>query len=162
VSKKTILAGGTGFVGKYLREAFLDLGHDVVIISRQKQHIQWSNEQGIVNALENAEMVINLAGKSVDCRYNTKNKAAIINSRTITTKVLGDAILKCKKPPLLWINSSTATIYRHSEDLPMTEKAGDIGHGFSVEVAKKWEHELFSFNLPNTRKIALASSCDHI
>lgn len=155
MSKKIVLAGGTGFVGKYLTKRFGDIGYKIHIISRQKNHIQWDDTQGIISALENSELLINLAGKSVDCRYNAKNKREILNSRTQTTKILGEAILKCNNPPELWINSSTATIYRHAEDRPMTESAGEIGEGFSVDVAKSWEEAFFSFNPPQTRQIAL-------
>jgi uncharacterized protein len=155
VSKKIIIAGGTGFVGKYLTKQFGNLGYQVIIISRQKENIQWQDTAGIINALENSEMLINLAGKSVDCRYNDKNKTEILKSRTETTKALGEAILKCNNPPELWINSSTATIYRHAEDRPMTESKGEIGKGFSVDVATSWEKSFFSFQLPNTRQVAL-------
>lgn len=155
MSKKIIIAGGTGFVGKYLTKQFGNLGYQVIIISRQKENIQWQDTAGIINALENSEMLINLAGKSVDCRYNEKNKKEILKSRTETTEVLGNAILKCSKPPELWINSSTATIYRHAEDRPMTESTGEIGKGFSVDVATNWEKSFFSFQLPNTRQVAL-------
>jgi uncharacterized protein (TIGR01777 family) len=153
--RKVILAGGTGFIGKYFVKKFNDLGFEVQIISRQPQHISWNDHAGIIEAMENAEMVINLAGKSVDCRYNTKNKEEILRSRTETTQILGNAMLACKNPPSLWINSSTATIYRHAEDRPMTEERGDIGSGFSVNVAKAWEQAFFAFQLPKTRQIAL-------
>jgi uncharacterized protein (TIGR01777 family) len=155
MKKKVILAGGTGFIGRYFEEKFIDLGYETKIISRQDCHISWNNTAGIVEAMENSEMLINLAGKSVDCRYNTKNKEEILKSRTETTKILGKALLQCNNPPLLWINSSTATIYRHAEDRPMSENSGDIGSGFSVEVAKEWEKSFFSFELPKTRQVAL-------
>lgn len=153
--KKVVLAGGTGFIGKNLKEKFAALGYEVIIISRDKGHVRWDQHADMVRALEGAEMLINLAGKSVDCRYNEKNKALIFSSRTETTKALGNALLACKTPPSLWINSSTATIYRHAEDRPMSEEAGEIGSGFSVEVAKQWEQSFFSFDLPQTRQIAL-------
>ncbi len=155
MSKKIVIAGGTGFVGKHLTKQFGNLGYQVIIISRQKENIQWNDTTGILNALENSEMLINLAGKSVDCRYNEKNKTEILKSRTETTEALGEAILKCNKPPELWINSSTATIYRHAEDRPMTESKGEIGKGFSVDVATNWEKSFFSFQLPQTRQVAL-------
>lgn len=155
MSKKIIIAGGTGFIGKYLTKQFGDLGYQVIIISRQKGNIQWDDTAGIINALENSEMLINLAGKSVNCRYNEKNKTEILKSRTETTKALGEAILKCNNPPDLWINSGTATIYRHAEDRPMTESAGEIGKGFSVEVATNWEKSFFTFQLPATRQVVL-------
>ncbi|HUS02089.1 MAG TPA: TIGR01777 family oxidoreductase [Chitinophagaceae bacterium] len=155
MSNKIVIAGGTGFVGKYLTKQFGNLGYQVIIISRQKENIQWNDTTGIINALENSALLINLAGKSVDCRYNEKNKSEILRSRTETTMALGEAILKCKHPPDLWINSSTATIYRHAEDMPMTEDEGEIGSGFSVDVAKNWEQSFFSFHLPVTRQVAL-------
>ncbi|MEO7306739.1 MAG: TIGR01777 family oxidoreductase [Ferruginibacter sp.] len=155
MQKKIIIAGGTGFVGRYLAKKFMSMGYEVIIISRQKDHINWNNISAIEAALENAEMLINLSGKSVDCRYNEKNKKEIYDSRIDTTKALGKAILACKDPPSLWINSSTATIYRHAEDRPMTESAGEIGNGFSVNVATSWEKAFFDFTLPATRQVAL-------
>ena len=86
--KKIIIAGGTGFTGKYLTQKFIESGYEVIIISRQPNHINWNNLTGINVSLENAEMLINLAGKSVDCRYNEKNKKEIFDSRIITTKIL--------------------------------------------------------------------------
>ncbi len=154
-SKKIVLAGGTGFVGKYLTEQFTNLGYEVIIISRQKNSINWQDTKAIIEAIDNAEMLINLAGKSVDCRYNEKNKLEILNSRTETTNILGQAILQCANPPELWINSSTATIYRHAEDQPMTEQKGEIGTGFSVNVATSWEKSFFDYQLPKTRQVAL-------
>lgn len=155
MSKKIIIAGGTGFIGKYLSKQFINSGYQVILISRQKGNIQWHDTAGMINAIESSDMIINLAGKSVNCRYNEKNKAEILNSRTETTKALGKAILKCTNPPELWINSSTATIYRHAEDKPMTESTGEIGSGFSVDIATSWEKAFFSFQLPSTRQVAL-------
>lgn len=153
---KIVIAGGTGFIGQYFAEHLRDAGYNVLIISRAASHILWKDEAAIVAALEDALMLINLAGKSVNCRYTEANKAEIFRSRTATTKALGDAIRQCKNPPELWINSSTATIYRYAEDRPMTEADGEIGTGFSVEVAKAWEQAFFSFeDLPQTRLVAL-------
>lgn len=158
MEKKIVIAGGTGFIGRYLAEKFRVCGYTVCIISRDEKHINWNDETEIIAALNHAEMVINLAGRSVDCRYNEKNKTEILLSRTETTKALGNAILKCNNPPALWINSSTATIYRHAEDRAMTESAGEIGKGFSVDVAKSWEQSFFSFKLPSTRSVALRTA----
>ena len=155
MNKKIVIAGGTGFIGTYLARKFTDSGYEVIIISRQPQHVNWNNKEAIIKALENAELLINLAGKSVDCRYNEKNKKEIFDSRINTTIVLGEAILLCNNPPELWINSSTATIYRHAEDRAMTEANGEIGKGFSVDVATSWEKAFFGFTLPNTRQAAL-------
>ncbi|HAM79983.1 TIGR01777 family oxidoreductase [Ornithinibacillus bavariensis] len=156
--KKVVLPGGTGFIGKYFEERFKEMGYKVFIISRSSGHIPWENEAAIIAALENAEYVINLAGKSVNCRYNKKNKVEIMQSRITTTNILGNCILACKSPPKVWMNSSTATIYRHAEDRPMTEENGEIGTGFSVDVATTWESEFFQFELPKTRQIALRTA----
>ncbi|WP_337035319.1 TIGR01777 family oxidoreductase [Paenibacillus illinoisensis] len=153
--KKVVLAGGTGFVGQDFAQRFRKHGYEVLIISRQPGHIAWEDSDGIRQALEGAEMLINLAGKSVNCRYTDENRRIILESRTSTTRILGESILECDHPPELWINSSTATIYRHAEDRPMTEKEGEIGSGFSVDVAKAWEQAFFEFSLPSTRQIAL-------
>lgn len=158
MKKKVVLAGGTGFIGKYFAKRLHNLGYEVKIISRKSPYITWDNSKEIVESLENAEMLINLAGKSVNCRYNSKNKEEILMSRIHTTEILGNAIKDCENPPSLWINSSTATIYRHAEDRPMTEEEGEIGSGFSVEVAKKWERSFFSFQFPDTRQAALRTA----
>lgn len=156
--KKIVLAGGTGFIGEYFLEEFTKLGYRVEIISRNPSYISWNNIDRIVDALENSEALINLAGKSVNCRYNDKNKHEILHSRLETTNILGEAIKTCKNPPQVWMNSSTATIYRHAEDRPMTETNGEIGTGFSVDVATAWEKAFFSFDLANTRQIALRTA----
>jgi uncharacterized protein len=155
MKNKIVIAGGTGFIGQHLKTRFEKKGYDVLIISRAAGNISWTDLPGMIHALENAELVINLAGKSVDCRYNAINKAEILRSRTETTRILGEAIQQTKNPPALWINASTATIYRHAEDRPMTEDGGEIGKGFSVDVATRWEKEFFSFQLERTRQVAL-------
>lgn len=158
MNKRIVLAGGTGFIGTYLANNFTAQGYEVRIISRKPGNMDWSDLHAITETLEGAELLINLAGKSVDCRYNRKNKDEILRSRTETTCLLGKALLLCNNPPPLWINSSTATIYRHAEDRPMTEEHGEIGSGFSVDVAKAWENAFFSFMLPKTRQAALRMS----
>ena len=155
---KIILAGGTGFVGQYLAKQFANAGYEIIIISRQKGHVNWQDTKAVIDAIDGSEMLINLAGRSVDCRYNEKNKKEILESRTETTRMLGEAVLQCNHPPELWINSSTATIYREAYDHYMTEASGEIGTGFSVDVAKSWEKTFFDFKLPNTRQAALRIS----
>lgn len=161
---KIVIAGGTGLIGRYLVDRYLQMGKEVVIISRKPgkssrfKTVLWSDNKGVKSALESSEMLINLAGKSVDCRYHRKNREIILSSRLETTQKLGSIIQQCKNPPSLWVNSSTATIYRHAEDRPMTEKEGDIGSGFSVDVATKWEQCFFGFNLKSTRQVALRTA----
>jgi uncharacterized protein (TIGR01777 family) len=155
---KVVIAGGTGFIGDYLKAKFINQGYEVLIISRQNGFISWDDKPAMVAALNHSELVINLANKSVNCRYTKHNKEAIICSRVKTTRLLGESILECENPPKLWVNSSTATIYRHAEDRPMTEADGEIGTGFSVEVAKRWERAFFHFQLPKTRMVALRTA----
>jgi uncharacterized protein (TIGR01777 family) len=153
--KKIVLAGGTGFLGSFLSSKFRADGYKVIIISRNNGDVAWKDKEAIVTALNGADVVINLAGKSVDCRYTEKNKSAILQSRIATTNAVGEALQNCTRPPKLWMNSSTATIYRHAEDRPMTEADGEIGTGFSVNVASQWEKAFFGFKLPATRQVAL-------
>lgn len=153
--KKIVLAGGTGFLGSFLASKFRENGYEVLIISRNNGDVAWKDREALVSSLEGADAVINLAGKSVDCRYSEPNKREILASRIETTKAIGRAIQKCSHPPKVWINSSTATIYRHAEDRAMTESDGEIGTGFSVNVAQQWEKSFFDFTLPATRQVAL-------
>lgn len=153
--KKIVIAGSNGLIGKFLVKQFEALHYEVLQISRKPEHIQWHEEEKMINTLENSEALINLAGKSVDCRYNEKNKKEILDSRINTTKLLGNAVKKCKVAPKIWFNASTATIYRHETVKSNTEDNGIIGDGFSVNVAKQWEEAFFSFKQEQTRQIAL-------
>jgi uncharacterized protein (TIGR01777 family) len=108
--------------------------------------------------LEGADLVINLAGKSVDCRYTAKNKAAIFASRLDSTRIIGEAIADCEQKPACWINCASATIYEHALQNPNTEKHGVIGSGFSVNVCKAWEKAFFAFKDLPTRQILLRST----
>lgn len=155
VKNKIVIAGGTGFIGRYLESRFNEEGYEVLIISRDADHISWTDDRGLKEALQNAEVLINLAGKSVDCRYTKKNKELILSSRIETTRRLQSIVEQCEIPPKFWINASTATIYRHSEDKAMDAETGEIGTGFSVEIAKAWESAFFEKSLATTRKVAL-------
>lgn len=150
-----VLAGASGFIGQHLAEAFRAEGARVSLIGRHGPDASWGDTAAITALLEGADLLVNLAGKSVDCRYGPENRAEIMRSRVETTRELKEAVLACTAPPRVWMNSSTATIYRHAEDRPMTESTGEIGSGFSVDVATSWEAEFFSGELPSTRRIAL-------
>lgn len=165
--KKLIIAGGTGFLGGVLIKHLSTSFDEIVLLSRKRKPTDGKVRTVVWNAktldtwaleLEDAKAIINMTGRSVDCRYTSKNKASILNSRIDATKVLGLAIAQCKQPPAVWLNSSTATIYRHSIDVPMNEDDGVIGSGFSVEVAKAWETAFFNSATPKTRKVALRTS----
>ncbi len=155
---RVVLGGAGGFMGTFLAKQYRDQGREVVTIGRSGADLQWGDQRGIAAAIDGATLVVGLAGKSVNCRYNEENRAEIFRSRLDTTAQLSAAIAAAAAPPQLWVNSSTATIYRHAEDRPMTEADGDIGAGFSVEVAKAWEQALFADELPATRRVALRSA----
>jgi uncharacterized protein len=152
---RIVLAGASGFIGQYLYDAFLAEGHEVSRIGRSGPDAKWGDLAAITALVDGADAVINLAGKSVNCRYTDANRLEIFRSRLETTSELAAAIAASAKPPRVWLNSSTATIYRHAEDRPQTESTGDIGSGFSVNVATAWEKAFFERDLPGTRRVAL-------
>ena len=158
MSDRVVIGGSSGFMGRRLQEKYRAEGRDVVTISRRGADLSWDDHDGIASAVDGAALVIGLAGKSVNCRYTPENRAEIFRSRRETTAALSTAIGTAARPPALWVNSSTATIYRHAEDRPMTESAGEIGTGFSVDVARAWEAALFADELPGTRRVALRSA----
>lgn len=155
MSERIVIAGASGFVGRYLEQHYRSAGAEVVLVGRAGPDVRWDDPDGLRAAITGAAAVINLAGKSVNCRYGDANRAEIFRSRLETTRAVGDAIAASDAPPPVWFNASTATIYRHAEDRPMTESTGELGTGFSVEVAKAWERELFAGDLPATRRVAL-------
>jgi uncharacterized protein len=158
MTKKIIIAGGTGFIGRYLTDQFQQLGHQVIVISRQPEHVQWTHNSALINTLENSDLLINLAGKSINCRFTEKNKAALISSRTETTKILGNAVRSCTNPPKLWLNTSGANIYGYADRKAFTEVTETNGTDFLAELAQVWESAFFSFKLPQTRQIAMRIS----
>lgn len=168
---KIILAGGSGFLGRTLANWLAKRGADPVILSRHNvaiphvKVVRWDGETPgpWITELEGARAVINLVGRSVNCRYSARNRALIMNSRVRSTRVLGEAIRRAATPPPVWLNSSTATIYRHTRGEPHGE-SGPIGatpearDAFSVEVAIQWEAALNAEAVPQTRKIALRTA----
>jgi uncharacterized protein (TIGR01777 family) len=167
--KKIVLAGGTGQIGKALCKYYTNNTEELIILSRtteQKQGnitcIKWDGKTlgAWAKAIDGADMLINLAGKNVNCRYTEKNKKEIFDSRTNSIEVLAQAVALCKEAPKLWIQSASATIYRHAEDRPMSEEDGETGNGFSVEVCKKWEKSFSeqTAQFKNMRKAILRTS----
>ncbi|WP_300266235.1 DUF1731 domain-containing protein [Microbacterium sp.] len=155
---RVVIGGSSGFMGRHLQRKYRDAGREVITISRSGADLRWGDQPGIDAAIDGASLVIGLAGKSVNCRYTPANRAEIFRSRLDTTASLSAAIAAAKHPPALWVNSSTATIYRHAMDRPMTESTGEIGSGFSVDVATAWERALFADELTHTRRVALRST----
>jgi uncharacterized protein (TIGR01777 family) len=171
--RRVVLAGGNGFLGQVLAQKLKAGGAEVIVLTRR----QMAQEAGIIPVqwdgitlgpwtkhLEGAQAVLNLAGRSVNCRYHRRNRRSIMESRINSTRVLGEATAQCKRAPLVWLNSSTATIYKHSLVRPMEEADGQIGatpeakDAFSVEVACEWEKTLNAACTPLTRKVAMRTA----
>ncbi|OZC41479.1 TIGR01777 family protein [Rhodococcoides fascians A21d2] len=153
-----VICGASGYIGRYLRRHYEERDIQVKTIGRgTSSDATWSDHRSIVDVLDGADLVVNLAGRSVSCRYNKKNADEIMSSRIQTTAQLGRALADVKTAPELWVNASTGTIYRDSRDRPMDELSGELGSGFSVEVARAWERELFDADVA-IRKVALRMS----
>jgi len=155
--KKVVIAGGTGFIGSYLARRFQENYYQVLIVSRSPEHVSWKPVE-LIEALEGAELVVNLAGKNINCQHNEENKKVILESRLETTLWIGNAVLACKNPPKLWVNASATGIYKPSLHQPMTEDETELGIDFLADVIKKWEKIFFGFELSETRQVALRTS----
>lgn len=150
--KKIVIAGGSGFLGAELYKYFTNKNYMVKVLTRNpkiENQIYWDakSKGDWVNELKDADVVINLTGKSVDCRYNDENKKLILNSRVDSTNIIGRVLNELNKKDIHWINASTATIYKDTRgDLPAnTEYDDNFGSGFSVEVAKAWENAFLKY-----------------
>ncbi|SMH42108.1 hypothetical protein SAMN06295885_1871 [Rathayibacter oskolensis] len=150
-----VLAGASGFLGTDLARRFEGDGWRVRRIGRSGADAQWGDAAGVTRALDGVRLLVNLAGKSVDCRYTAANRAEILRSRVETTRELHRAVTAAASPPPVWMNASTATIYRHEEERANTERDGVLGEGFSVDVARAWESAFFAGATLGTRRVAL-------
>lgn len=173
---KIIIPGGSGHLGTILSRAFHEDGHDVVVLARHGRPgetpwrvVRWdgATEGPWTQELEGADAVINLAGRSVHCRYHERNRRAIVESRVVPTTILGRAIAHCGNPPAVWLQASSATIYAHRYDAPNDEHTGILGGAepgapkawrFSTDVVRAWERSLYQLELPRTRRVALRTS----
>ena len=173
---KVVLPGGSGQMGTILARHFHEKGCDVVVLSRKPaaatcdwRTLSWDGQTlgKWVNELENADVLISLAGKSVNCRYSWKNRCEIWSSRARSVRVLGEALAQVATPPPVWLQASTATIYAHRLDANNDEAYGQLGGlvkglpdtwRFSIDVARAWEGELALTETPKTRKVALRSA----
>jgi len=169
-SDRIVIAGGSGFIGNLLTETLVSDNNDVVVLTRTPRttaesirQVEWDGRtlQDWTREVDGARALINLTGRSVNCRYNEHNKQEILESRVDSTRVLGEAISRSDNPPSVWLNASTATIYKHTFDQPMDEVTGVIGatpeakDAFSIEVATAWERTLNEAKTPATRKVAM-------
>lgn len=172
---KVVLAGGSGQVGTLLARSLGGKGHEIVVLSRAGttagpgRAVVWdARTLGVwAGEVDGADVVINLAGRSVDCRYTPANRQAIMDSRVESTRVLGEAVAAAAAPPRVWLQSSTATIYAHRFDAANDERSGILGGHepdapdtwrFSIDVARAWEHTLEQARTPGTRKVAMRSA----
>ena len=171
---KIVIAGGTGHVGTILSRAYHSGGHEVVVLSRTARSLPWRvvawdgrNPAEWQRELEGAAAVINLAGRSVNCRYTARRRREIMQSRVDATRAVGQAIAACARPPRVWLQASTATIYAHRYDAPNDEATGILGGSednvpdtwrFSIDVAAAWEDAAQQAVVPATRKVLLRSA----
>jgi uncharacterized protein (TIGR01777 family) len=171
---KIVIPGGSGQVGTILARALHADGHDVVVLSRQPQTSPWrtvawdaATSGPWVREVDGSDVVINLTGRSVNCRYTPNNRQEILDSRVKSTRAVGNAIARARRPPRAWLQAGTATIYAHRHDAPNGEATGLIGGhepgassawNFSIDVAQAWERALEEAATPQTRKVALRSA----
>ena len=171
---KIVIPGGTGQVGTVLARAFHDDGHDVVVLSRKTSNLPWKivewngrNLGDWASEIDGSDVVINLAGRSVNCRYHEANRRQMMDSRIDSTRVVGEAIRAASKPPKVWLQASTATIYAHRFDAPNDDVTGIIGGhepdapdtwNFSIDVATAWERVTNEADTPRTRKVLMRSA----
>lgn len=170
---KIVLPGGSGQVGTLLARSLHADGHDVVVLSRVARPAPWRAVRWDgatlgpwATELEGCDAVINLAGRSVNCRYTPANRRQILDSRVLSTRIVGEAIARAARPPRTWLQMSSAAVYAHGFDAN-DEATGRIGGdepglpaswGFSVSVVKSWEDALFGAATPHTRRVALRAA----
>jgi len=171
---KIVIPGGTGQIGTLLARALVAAGHEVVVLSRQPMSAPWRMVRWdaatlgpLVAEIDGADAVINLAGHSVNCRYHAANRRRIMDSRVLSTRAVGQAIASAARPPQVWLQASTATIYAHRHDAPNDEANGLLGGTergvpdtwkFSIDVANAWEQAANEAVVPHTRKVLLRSA----
>ena len=171
---RIVIPGGSGQIGQALARYFHEQGHALTVLSRRARPSPWRTVEWNgrdpgpwLKEIDGAQVVINLAGRSVNCRYTAAHRREIMESRIQSTRAVGEAIAQVSSPPQLWMNASTATIYRHALDRPMDDISGELGGNepdapaawrFSIQVATRWEQTFFAAQTPRTRKIALRSS----
>lgn len=171
---KVVIPGGTGHIGTLLALALHRKEHEVVVLSRSPRRLPWRSvlwdgetPGDGTSEIDGADAVINLAGQSVSCRYNAANRRAIKDSRVKSTRIVGETIARARRPPGLWLQASTATIYAHRDDAPNDEATGLLGGEepnapetwrFSIDVATSWEHATDQARVPATRKVKLRTA----
>lgn len=154
---RIVIAGGTGLIGAYLTKQMQSQGHEVRLVSRSSHHVPWLLD-ALVQALEHTDVLINLAGKSINCRHTKANKKLILDSRVETTILLGRALEQCQFPPSVWINASAIANYIPSNETASVETSETSSATFLGSVVQQWEDVFFKFSLPGVRKVVLRTS----
>lgn len=171
---KIVIPGGSGQVGTLLARYFHGAGDEVVVLSRKPAAEAWRTvpwDGATVGdwqrEIDGSDIVINMAGRSVNCRYSNANRREILESRVLSTRAVGQAIAQSRNPPRLWLQASTATIYAHTYGAANDERRGVIGGAesnapdtwrFSIEVARAWERAFEEAAVDRTRKVAMRSA----
>lgn len=165
---KIVLAGGTGHLGSLLQTHYLRKGWEVVVLSRHKQSsslphlsfVQWDgNTLGKwTDALEKADVIVNLSGKNISTRFTSENKKALTDSRIQPTNIIGEAISSLENPPRLWVNFTGISIFEGVKGRLRDENDKDYGHTFLAKLTQQWEEALWAKELVNTKKVALRIS----
>lgn len=164
--KKIIIAAANGFIGEHLSRFFSDDYEVIGLVRREMKapknvrYVIWDGKNlgEWQSELEGAEAVINLAGKSVNCRHTDENKKAILKSRVESTQVIGQAVDLCREKPKLWINASGASIYQFLGDQPNTEESQEYADSFIANVSKEWEDTFYAFTYTDVRQVALRTT----
>jgi uncharacterized protein (TIGR01777 family) len=173
---KVVIPGGTGHLGRVLGRAMAGRGDEVVVLTRREaepepgvRHVRWDGRRAgpWTAEVDGSDVVVNLAGRSVNCRYTRANLREMWNSRVDSARVVGGAIERAARPPRVWLQMSTATIYAHRHDAPNDETTGVLGGdepdvpaywAYSVDIARAWEREQRLADTPHTRKVALRTA----
>ncbi|MER6302441.1 TIGR01777 family oxidoreductase [Kitasatospora sp. NPDC001539] len=169
---KIVIPGGSGALGTLLDRALTAAGHRVVVLSRRPdgpRQVGWDgrNLGPWAAEVDGSDVVVNLAGRSVNCRYTDENRRAMMDSRVHSTRVVGQAIAAARRPPGVWLQMSTATVYAHRHDAPNDEPTGAIGGEepdapaswrYSVDIARAWEDAQAQADTPHTRRLALRTA----
>lgn len=172
MNKKIVLAGGSGFLGQALARHFSALNWEVVVLTRQPKprgdglrEVAWDGEtlNAWAQELEGVEAVVNLCGRSVDCRYTATNQKVLLASRILPTQAIGQAIANCVVPPRVWLNASSASLYKHTFNLDMDEEGAqgatpEAKDSFLIELIQHWEQTFNEAQTPRTRKASLRTT----
>ncbi|HSV62808.1 MAG TPA: TIGR01777 family oxidoreductase [Chthoniobacterales bacterium] len=158
-----VLAGGSGFLGQSLAKVLLGKGYEVVILSRGAhregsgiRQLHWDDKTlgDWSQSIDGAKAIVNLTGRSVNCRHTPEHRREIMESRVNSVRVLSEAVSRCAQPPEVWVQASSLAIYGDPGDRWCDENAPQAD-GFSEEVCKRWEGEFAKIQSHGMRKVVM-------